>query len=198
MPASPRLAASLLALLAALGLAACGAKKEDPSAPVVRASPHVLAPEGLYYEIGGLKYQIQISRQLNPSDSEDRGYLRGIPAGQSRLKSGETWFGIFLRVQNESSRPIDPARELAIRDTQGNVFRPIGLNATNVFAYNPTAPIGPREVLPQPDTPAAETTIQGSVVLFKMTNLALDNRPLELEIKTPDVPQQTAIIDLDV
>jgi hypothetical protein len=188
----PRLLVLLVALLAAGGLSACG-KHKDEDARVVR-SEH----EGLYLTVGELKYQVQVSRQLNPDDTQDKFYLEGIPESRRKLAADEVWFGVFLRVQNESEEAIAPSRDIEIIDTQEEVFTPIPLADTNVFAYRSAAAIEPGDVLPEPDTPANDTPIQGSLVLFKLKLGALDNRPLELKIEGTKAPPQTGIIDLDV
>ena len=43
----------------------------------------------------------------------------------------------------------------------------------------------PKDVLPLPSSPAAENTIQGSMLLFKIPVANFQNRPLELEIPPP-------------
>ena len=60
---SRRLVTLLLVALAALVVGACG-NKEDKTLHG--------ATEGIYIDVGGLKYQVQISRVLNPTDREDR------------------------------------------------------------------------------------------------------------------------------
>jgi hypothetical protein len=184
--------ALLVALLAAGGLSACG-KHKDEDARVVR-SEH----EGLYLTVGELKYQVQVSRQLNPDDTQDKYYLQGIPETRRKLARDEVWFGVFLRVQNETEEAIRPSDDIQIIDTQEEVFTPIPLADTNVFAYRAAAALRAGDVLPAPDTPANDTPIQGSLVLFKLKLSALDNRPLELKIEGTQAPQQTGIIDLDV
>jgi len=181
----------IAALLASTGLAACG-NHADESARVVRADN-----EGIYLSLGELKYQVQISRQLNPNDIQDRYYLRGLPAGQEQLKADEVWFGVFLQVENEASTPQQPSGDLEIRDTQDEVFKPLALDDTNLFAYRSAEPIPPGEILPLKDTPGYDTPIRGAMLLFKLKSTALDNRPLELEIAGTTTPQ-TGIIDLDV
>ncbi len=189
-----RLPALLVAVLATGGLAACGSHEEGGGpGRVVRAET-----EGLYLDIGELKYQVQASRQLNPADPGDRAFLRGIPPEHQGLKAGETWFGVFLRVQNETDEELEPSGEIEIIDTQEEVFDPIPLDGENVFAYRSTSPVPPGELIPEQDSAAAESPIQGALVLFKLTNQALDNRPLELKIESAKVPQETGIIDLDV
>src|SRR3954447_12500515 len=88
--------------------------------------------EGLYLDIGGLKYQVQMSRYLNAGDVEDKGYLVGVR--QPRLAANETWFGVFLRVENDTEDTTRPAAsEFQIHDTQGKTYSPVEIDqATNV------------------------------------------------------------------
>lgn len=179
-------------LLASGGLAACG-NHHDEDAPVQR-----IENEGFYLSLGELKYQVQTSRQLNPNDIQDRSLLRGIPAAQQKLSPQQVWFGVFLQVENESDEPLMPSGDIEIVDTQEDVFEPITLEDSNVFAYRPGASIPAGQILPIKDTPAFDTAIQGAMLLFKLDLDALDNRPLELKIEGNHAPKQTGIIDLDV
>ena len=154
--------------------------------------------EGLYLDIGALKYQVQVSRQLNPNDVQDRSFLEGVAPAERQLKPGEVWFGVFLRVQNETGRALLPADDIKIVDTQEAEFRPLELEETNLFAYRPAEAIPANEVLPISDTPAYDSPVRGSLLLFKLTLTSLGNRPLELEIESSQAPPQTGIIDLDV
>jgi hypothetical protein len=192
VPRLRRLLALLVLLLASGGLAACG-NHPDEHARVVRA-----ANEGLYLEIGPLKYQVQVSRQLNPQDVQDRYFLKGVPADQSQLKADEVWFGVFMRVQNETDRGLAPAGDIKIVDTQETQFRPLTLDDTNLFAYRSSETVPPHDVLPLADTPPYDSPVRGSLLLFKLTLTALGNRPLELEIENTAGQAQTGIIDLDV
>jgi len=180
--------ALLLALVAATALAACG-NKEDK---VLHGST-----EGIYLDLGELKYQVQISRILNPSSPEDAAYLIGLPQGQRDLPPGQEWFAVFMRVQNEHTRALPAAREYTITDTEGNKFRPLSLGPDNVFAYRPGNVSG-HGLIPTPDSPASESTIQGSLLLFKIPTRNLENRPLELSIVSPEAPREVATVDLDV
>ena len=56
--------------------------------------------------------------------------------------------------------------------------------------------LGPDQVYPPPDTAAASGPIQGSLILFKLTNDSLQNRPLKLEIEQEGF--ESAEIDLDL
>jgi hypothetical protein len=192
VPRLRRPLAIVAALLASGGLAACG-NHPDESARVVRAET-----EGLYLDIGDLKYQVQVSRQLNPDDVQDKAYLEGLPEDEAVLKPDQVWFGVFLRVQNETGRSQPPADDIQIVDTQDEVFRPVVLNETNPFAYRSAVPIPADETIPLRDTPSFDTPIRGALVLFKLTLTSLGNRPLELKIESRSGLQQTGIVDLDV
>jgi len=192
VPRPRRLAILLAAVFATAGLSACG-NHPDENAPVVRAKT-----EGLYLDIGELKYQVQVSRQLNPYDMQDKSLLIGVPADQRDLAPDEVWFGVFLRIQNETSDAQSPAANIEIDDTQDQVFRPVALEPSNVFAYRSSEDVPAKAVVPLPDTPAFDTPARGALLLFKLKNSTLDNRPLELKIVSRLPPQQTGIIDLDV
>ena len=60
------LALALACVLSALGVAACGNDEDD-----------VTVKEGEAVKLGDLLYNVQITRFLNPNDSEDASYLEG-------------------------------------------------------------------------------------------------------------------------
>jgi hypothetical protein len=184
--------AVLAVLLASGGLAACGNHHDE------EARIQHIENEGLYLSLGELKYQVQTSRQLNPNDVQDKYLLHGVPAAERALKSDEVWFGVFMQVENEADAAQSPSGDIEIIDTQEEVFKPLVLEDSNLFAYRSSEPIPPGEILPLKDTPAYDTPIRGSMLLFKLKRSALDNRPLELKIEGTTAPQQTGIIDLDV
>jgi hypothetical protein len=176
------------AVLAVAALGGCGNKQDE----ITQSES-----EGNYLDLGELKYQVQISRQLNPADSEDQGYLVGVRPEDRQLAADETWYGIFIRVQNTTEEPHEAAEEFEIRDTQGNVERPLELEPENVFAYRP-ARVPPDGLIPELDSPSAENTIQGSLLLFKIPYSNLENRPLEFEIADPADPSRKVSVALDV
>jgi hypothetical protein len=184
---SRRLVTLLAVAFAALALGACGNSKGR----VLHGDT-----EGIYVHVGDLKYQVQISRVLNPNDREDRGYLVDLPADQ-QLGPKDNWFAVFMRVENDSDRAAPAVDSYSIKDTQGNVYRPVAMGPKNVFAYRP-AVMQPKDVLPLPDSAAAENTIQGAMLLFKIPVANFQNRPLELEIPGPAGSNQTGTVDLDV
>lgn len=180
----PRPIALLLSLAAlALVLAGCGNHSDEPK--------RIGETEGAYVEAGQIKYQVQISRILNPDDLEDRDFLLGV-VDEFELASDETWFGVFLRAQNETDSDQQTASEFEIRDTQENVFRPLDVSkAENPFVYAATS-LEPGGLLPAPDTASYLLPPRGELLVFKLPFDALQNRPLEFVIG------DQAIVDLDV
>jgi hypothetical protein len=175
------------ALACALLAAGCGNKQETVT---------LGETEGIYLDIDNLKYQVQISRYLNPNDVEDKAYLMGLPDSTSEPSGDETWFGVFIRVQNTTDEAIAPANDFVIEDTQEKIYRPIPLDTNvNPFAYKPE-PVPPKGLIPELGSVASETTIQGSLLLFKVKTESLQNRPLEFRFKRGS--GTTGIVDLDV
>ena len=176
------------ALLCAFLVAGCGNKEEG--------GVTVADTEGIYLDVDELKYQVQISRYMNPNDVEDKAYLSGLPASTSEPTGEETWFGVFIRVQNTTDETIAPANDFEIVDTQEKVYRPIPLDTNiNPFAYKPD-PIAPKGLIPEADSVASEGTIQGSLLLFKVKTESLQNRPLEFRFKRGSGTE--GVVDLDV
>jgi len=185
---SRRVIVLLMAAACALLAAGCGNKQD--------ITTHA-ATEGTYVDVGPLKYQVQISRLLNPNDAEDRGYLIDLPAGQ-RLTGQDQWFAVFMLVQNNGSKGEKAADSYVFRDTQGNEFHPIVFGPKNVFAYRDGTVVQGDSTLPLPDSPAGQNSIQGALLLFKIPTGDFENRPLELEITSSAAPGKRATIDLDV
>jgi hypothetical protein len=187
MPSAVRLTLAALVAAAALVASGCGGQHE----PVTSA-----ATEGIYLEIDDLKYQVQMSRYLNANDVEDRDYLIGLSEGVAQPAKDETWFGVFMRVENDTPDPIMAANTFEIVDTQENVYRPIPLDrASNPFAYSATEVL-PDGLLPLPDSAAGQGPIKGGLLLFRVKTASLQNRPLELRFQRGS--GQVAVVDLDV
>jgi hypothetical protein len=182
-------------LLAAVGLGACSDDSHT------RVSTGTYAGESgqnaPYLNVGPLIYEVQLSRELNPTDTEDAAYLKGLTPAQRKLAPGEEWFGVFLQVYNESSAQHPAATQITISDTQENVYSPTIPNAINEFAYR-SGLLQPKARIPALDTVAANGPTQGALLLYKIKIVSLDNRPLELKIVDPLHPSQTAQAELDV
>ena len=176
----------ILAIVAFV-FAGCGTKGE-----LVREAE----TEGIYLEVGGLTYQVQLSRFLNPGDIEDAQYLQGLPEGIDPVLPGdETWFGVWMRVKNYSGEALKPTTDFTITDTEKHEYRPVPLASTNPFVYEPIL-LQHAQVLPTPDTAAASGPIQGALILFRLKTDSLQNRPLKLEIAQGGA--EPAVVDLDL
>jgi ABC-type transporter Mla subunit MlaD len=150
-----------------------------------------------YLNVGPLIYEVQLSRELNPYDTEDASYLADLTPAQAKLEPGEEWFAVFLQVYNETSTSHPAATNISISDTQENIYTPIVPPLTNEFAYR-AGLVPPKGRIPALDTVAANGPTQGAVLLFKIKVVSLDNRPIEIKIVDPNNPTQTASAELDV
>jgi hypothetical protein len=178
----------LLVFVAAFAVG-CGSKSGEGQGRSLEAQQ-----EGMYIDYGDLTYQVQLSRYLNPGDPEDKQYLQGLPEGISpQLPGDETWFGVWMRVKNYSGRTLTPTSTFSIVDTEKDVFRPVPLAPTNPFIYTPK-PLLQSQLIPEPETAQASGPIQGSLILFRLTTDALQNRPLTLQIGE----SEPATMDLDL
>jgi hypothetical protein len=187
MPFRRLLASSAAVVASAVPLAACGAEE----------AVHTGHSEGVYVTAGELKYQVQISRVLNPSDFEDRDYFTGIASYDRTLTADDQWFGIFLRAFNHTDKPQRTADHLVIEDTTGAKFEPVRVDPNvNRVAWRSVVVKGGDQV-PVPGSLARENDTQGGLVLFKIPEPAFANRPLELHIESP-TGGQDAIVELDI
>jgi hypothetical protein len=154
--------------------------------------------EGVYLDIGGLAYQIEMSRYMNANDTEDREYLKGLPAGTAQPAPDETWFGVWVRVENFSGEARPAADTWEIRDTLDKIYRPLPIDTkVNVFALDTHTAVPAKGVIPNPETAPGQGPIQGLLLLFKIKDDSLQNRPLELRFSNG--PQgETGTYDLDV
>ncbi len=184
----------LLAAFAVLALGACGESHTRVTTGTYAGGSGKNAP---YLNVGPLEYQVQISRELNPYDTEDANYLAGLSPAQRLLRPGEEWFGVFMQIYNTSSVPHPVAADFTVSDTEGNVYHPIIPDANNLFTYRPGV-VPANGQIPAPDTVASQGPTQGALLLYKIKVLSLDNRPLTLTISDPTDAAQTASAELDV
>ncbi|MGZ8648801.1 MAG: hypothetical protein ACXW08_09265 [Solirubrobacteraceae bacterium] len=158
----------------------------------------VAETEGIYLDINDLKYQVQMSRYMNPADVEDREYFTGIGETTPPAAADETWFGVWVRVENTSDdESFRSANVWEIHDTQENVYRPIPIDAEdNPFVYE-SVDVPPKTVIPLPTTAAGQGPVQGQLLIFKLKTDDLQNRPLELKFSNGGDSQE-GTYDLDV
>jgi hypothetical protein len=177
----------LLAVLLAGLIAGCGNADEPTSEGET---------EAIYLELGGLQYQVQISRQLNPADVTDRAFVQGAEGLETPLGRNDTWFAVFVRVKNDGDQPRQATSDFEIHDTQGNTYEPVLLDESNSFRYQPTE-LAEGAMIPTPGSVAYNTPIRGSLLLFRIKIESFENRPLELVITQPGVEGE-ATVALDV
>jgi len=194
---SGRTRKSLLPALAVLALAllgGCGDSHTKVSTGTYAGESGANAP---YLDVGPLTYEVQLSRQLSPFDTEDATYLQGLSGTQHALSPQQEWFAVFVQVYNTTSATHVAASSMTITDTQGITYNPVLPDSTNQFAYRGgTVPAKGR--LPGPDSIAAAGPTQGALLLYKIQIASLNNRPLKLKIVDPTDASQTASAELDV
>ncbi len=185
---TPRRLLTILALSAlAGGLSACGQESSITKGET----------EGVYVDVGPMKYQVQVSRELNPAIPEDRTFLTGLSRQDAAIRADEAWFAIFVRIENETTRPQPAAMSYVIEDTEGNEYRPVPLGRDNPFAYA-AHDIPAESASPDPNSVAAQTSINGLELLFKIKRTSFDDRPLILTIHSPANFSEVSEVDLDV
>ena len=172
MPARMLRRLLMLLCLGALagGLTACGNKDEEQGVD----EP---AREGLAIEMGGVDYNVFITRQLNTKITPDKAYFDGPEAAK-----GETLYGVFIQVCNRSGETHPTAADFKIKDAQGNEFEPEELPEDNAFAYH-AGDLEPNECIPEPGSVAQLGPTSGSMLLFRLPLQNTEYRPLELEVQ---------------
>ena len=175
------------ALLVAVGASACGRVANPPSEE----------NNGVYEQAGNVTYQLQVSRQLNPYSTEDKQYVTGVPAADSRLGPTQLWYGVFLWAKNQTDSVQTSTDNFDIVDTTGRHYLPLPLSRSlNNYAWTARR-LSPGSIEPAPGTTAYYGPTQGGLLLFKLSNAVYSNRPLTLEIRSP-TGQVEASISLDL
>jgi hypothetical protein len=160
------LAVAAVVGIASLAAAGCG---EEEELDVIEGEP---------VELGEVRYNVQITRFLNPDDPEDAAYLEGEPDPPS----GKAYLAVFMTVENEGDESVKIPEHFEVLDTRDGVYEPV--ESESPFALAPGTTLGPGAELPAPDTPASSGPIKGAMVLFLVDEFVTENRPLELEIPT--------------
>jgi hypothetical protein len=182
MPRTRKLSLLLVALAfaaLAVGVSACGYSSNSKQ-----------TSEGEPLELGELKYNVTFSRYLNPNDSEDAAYL----VGQPNPPTGETYFGVFFEVQNESDEPQTLPATLKITDAEDQTYEV--LDSESIFALPFGGEVEPEEQIPVLDSPAQQGPIEGSVAIFLLPEEASANRPLTLHIENSEGEKGEVTLDL--
>ena len=170
----------LLCVLAVLGVAGCGndlGKEADEGVPI---------------QLGELKFNVQETRFLNPSQPDDKEYLEGQ---QLPTPAGKSYLGIFLTIHNSGDNPVrvPTNADMSVVDTTGAAYQSIPSHTD--FAAPLGSMLAPGGDIPVPGTAAANGPTQGALVLFLVDESLNENRPPKLEI---DFAGETGEITLDL
>jgi hypothetical protein len=179
LPARMTLLACLVALCA--GAAGCGDEEPGVDEP---------AREGLALPLGGVDYNVFITRQLNPEEPPDDAFFEGQEPAPD-----ETLYGVFLQACNNSEDPRETVDDFTIVDNQGNEFEPEELPEENKFAYV-AKELEPKECIPEVGGVAQQGTTGGAMLLFRLPLENTENRPLELELRGEGEEHLTFELDI--
>src|SRR3954452_2009708 len=94
-----------LALVCIGVLGGCGKSSNKPGETV---------REGLSTPLGGLRYTVFLTRQLNLANQEDKGYV----PGRKEPPPGRGLYGVFLEACNKGDKPTDASNSFYIQDAQ--------------------------------------------------------------------------------
>lgn len=179
-PLLPLLA--LMALLAlVVGASACGYESDSHE-----------VEEGAPVEIGELHYNVTFSRYLNPNDPEDGPLLEGQP----EAPEGESYFGVFFEVQNETDHVQPLPETLTITDTADQEYEV--QESESILAFPLGGEVEAEEQVPVLDSPAQLGPIEGSVAIFLLPEEASENRPLILHIPPAEEGEEGGEVTLDL
>ena len=175
----PPLLAMLVLAAVVVSVTACG--YESTETDVVEGEP---------VKLGDIHYNVIFSRYLNPNDTEDSAYL----VGQAPPEPETTYFGVFFEVQNETEETKPLPDKFTIEDSDHEVFE--SLASESLYAFPMGGEVEEHEQIPVLDSTPEQGPIEGSVVLFLLPDDASQNRPLVLEIHSPDGETGEVTLDL--
>ncbi len=188
-----RLAVIFAVLAAALSLSGCSLTARKVLTGVTQ-NELTAGPEP-YFNVGGITYQIQESRQLNPF-SDDVEYFAGLKNAQS-IPGSEFWYGVFIWAKNQNKARKTTASKFVLTDSAGNSYSPTQLNpSVNPWGCYATQ-LAQNDINPNPDSIASSGTTGGCMVLFELPTAVYQNRPLTLHIYAQGA-SKAADVDLDL
>lgn len=164
----------------AVGVSACGHESHE-----------LEVSEGHVFELGELEYVVTFSRYLNPNDNEDAAYLVGQ---ENPPPDGETYFGIFFEVQNDTGESHALPDTVWIMDADGQRYDV--LPSESLYAFPFGGEVEEHEQIPVLDSTPDLGPIEGSLVTFLLPEEANENRPLILHVPGPDGEEAEVTLDL--
>jgi hypothetical protein len=171
LAALTRSTACALAIASLGAFAACSKKEPGVDEP---------AREGISIDVGGIDYNVFITRELNLSITPDQAYYNGKPAGP-----GKALYGVFIQAcNNEGGKPRMTTDDFRVEDNQGEEFEPLEVGKENPFAYQPRA-LAKGDCIPADGSVAQLGSTAGAMLLFEFPLTITENRPLELNIRGP-------------
>jgi hypothetical protein len=185
----------LLAVAAlAVGVSGCGLEHRTDQSGV--SQDQLSAGGEPYFWAGPVTYQVQVSRQLNPYDTEDVQYLAGVTGAQD-LNAQQFWFGVFLWAKNQTNRYVTTTDTFKLVDSNGQVFAPVPLNpSVNPYAWT-SQTLSPDGIEPIADSTASDGSTGGGLILFELNQNVYSNRPLTLEVFAPG-SSKPSMVSLDL
>lgn len=169
MRLTARISFALAALLVPLSLVAAGCAANKPTE----------VEEGEPLDLGGLVYNVALTRFLNPDNVEDKEYL----VGQPPPPSGSDYMAVFLTILNEDKGTALPsAHTYQVYDTTGAVYRPLESRSPFALDVGASVPVG--EELPIEDSTAATGPTESAMLLFLIPASAPDSRPFKMEVQS--------------
>jgi hypothetical protein len=185
-----RLPALLAVAALAVGLSGCSLEHRTNQTGV--SQDELSAGGEPYFWAGPITYQVQISRQLNPFDTDDVQYLAGVTGAQD-LGPQDFWYGIFLWAKNQTNRYVTTTDTFRLLDSSGQVFMPTPLNASvNPYAWT-AQQLAPDGIEPAADSTASNGSAGGGMILFKLDQNVYSNRPLTLEVFAPGATKPSRV-----
>ncbi len=154
------------------------------------------AREGLAIDVGGVDYNVFITRELNLAITPDKAYYEGPPA-----PPGKALYGVFIEACNPGPETVRSTGDFTVKDNQGTEYKPMPLPADNAFAYRPTD-LAEGACIPEDGSVAQQGPTAGSMLLFEFPLENTENRPLELEIGGPfdalEQDREVKTVELDL
>lgn len=144
--------------------------------------------------VDGVSYKVTRVEVLDPAADNDRALLEGTPTS---LPPGARWLGVFVQATNTAGSPRRATGAIAVVDGAHRVFHAVRPARGNAYAYRAVV-LGRHDGLPWPDSPAALSPEQGSVLLFEVP--PSDVQPgsgLELRLYDPGRRADFASVRLD-